>query len=96
MIPEPVEAKASYRAVPAGSTTEGTVARGGTPSPPRGDGGDGSALPKMDGVKAPNSPSQVAATTAPGTPCGEAIQNVDAVPEEPFQRNKGFRMPSMN
>ena len=79
VIPEPVEAKASSPAVPAGSTTEGTVARGGTPSPPR---GDGSALPKMDGVNAPNSPSQVAATTPPGTPGGEAEPNMGVVPEE--------------
>ena len=36
----------------------------------------------MDGVNAPNSPSQVAATTPPGTPVGEGGPNMDAAPEE--------------
>ena len=91
MIPEITDANASSLAVPAGSTAEGTVARGGTPSPPRADepaaptpraDGPVAPLPRVDGTAAPKSPSQVAATTPPVTPTGEVLPHVEGVPGE--------------
>ena len=72
--------EASSPAVPAGPPAEAAT-RGGIPSPPRGDGSalprvdePAAPLPKVDGVNAPGSPSQVAATT-PGTPGGAVDPN---------------------
>ena len=97
---EVVEPKASARAAPAVPNVPGTPAvaepldaRGNTPSPPRGNAGDGSSLPALDGDKQPPSPSQVAATTPPATPrgdgVGDAVLDVDAIaPEERLSKKQ--------
>ena len=88
---EPLAAEPKAAAAPA--TLEGVATRGSTPSPPRAGTGEASALPALDGDKQPPSPSQVAATTPPVTPKGDAIGDsvldVDAIaPEERLSKKQ--------
>ena len=92
-VAEPKAGAPAAPAVPDAPATPAVAeqmdARGRTPSPPRGTGGEGSALPVLDGVKPPNSPSQVAATSPPATPRGEAVLDVDAhAPDERLSKKQ--------